>query len=229
MGKRKRKATNVVKVDLGDITIKKNTALPVLVQHLSKDGRRIEQTVHRIPIPRSNPSPLTFDPYPVVAEDEDDTFFDIEPPGGEDGGDGGDRVCSRFYPLLDISDGPIHSWIRYGYGVRIAIFFSRNLSCGKGVWASPMESVTFVRIPVRSPSLNTQGWSNEYFRFVPLSGLYGRVPVLRRVHRQETRVHSISQNPGASTRVGYGVFIYQRVCRSGPEPFSRRPASEQLV
>ena len=64
MGKRK-KATNVVKIDLGDI-FKKEEALPVLVQHLSKDHRQIEQTVHNIPVLQPSqppqPNPLSFNP-----------------------------------------------------------------------------------------------------------------------------------------------------------------------
>ena len=112
MGKRKRQAPNVVKVDLRDVTFKKSDMLPVLVQNLSKDGRRIEQTVHKIPAPRPtrpnpsplvfDPPPLSFDPCPVVAEHEDNVFFDTEPTGGENGGD---RVRSRFSPLFSVSDG----------------------------------------------------------------------------------------------------------------------------
>ena len=151
MGKRKRKAHNVVKVDLGDFTVKKSDALPVLVQHLSKDHRRIEQTVHQIPISRSNPPPPTFDPCPVVAEDGsgDDIFFDVEPLGEEDREQGGDRVCLHFSSLFCVSDSHGgRSWIRYGRGARIAMFISRDLSCGKGVWSSPRECVTIVRIRV---------------------------------------------------------------------------------
>lgn len=151
MGKRKKNAKNVVKVDLGDLTIKNSRALPVLVQNLSRDGRRIEQTVHKIPIPRLNPPPLAFDPCPVVAEDEDDTFFDVQHLGEEDeGGEDGDCVCSYFSPLFGVSDGcGGYSWIHCGCGAWTAMFFWRNLSCGKGAWDSPKEGVTLVRTLVR--------------------------------------------------------------------------------
>lgn len=99
MGKRKKNTQNVVKVDLGDYALKESGALPVLIQHSSKDRRRIEQTVHRIPA--LEPSlPPAFDPRPVVEEAEEDEyamFLDVEPTG-EDGG--GDRVRSRFSPLF---------------------------------------------------------------------------------------------------------------------------------
>ena len=111
MGKRKRQAPNVVKVNLRDVTFKKSDMLPVLVQNLSKDGRRIKQTVYKIPAPqptRPNPSPLVFDPPPlsfdpclVVTEHEDNVFFDTKPTGGENGGD---HVHSCFSPLFNVSD-----------------------------------------------------------------------------------------------------------------------------
>lgn len=93
MGKRKRNAQNVVKVDLGALVLKKSKALPVLVQHSSKDGRRIEQTVHEIPALPPDPYLLAFDPCPVVTEDEDDVFLGTEP--SSEGNEGG-RVCLLF-------------------------------------------------------------------------------------------------------------------------------------
>ena len=98
MGKRKKNTQNVVKVDLGDYAFKESGALPVLVQHLSKDRCRIEQTVHQIPA--LEPSlPPAFNPRPVLeeAEEEDVIFFDVEPPAE---GGGGDRVCSNFSHLF---------------------------------------------------------------------------------------------------------------------------------
>ena len=100
MGKRKKNAQNVVKVDLGDYNFRKSEALPVLVQNLSKDGRRIEQTIHQIPTLQPKPPPLAFDPCPVVEEPEeggDTPFFGDELPSGVDGTD---RVRSRFFTFI---------------------------------------------------------------------------------------------------------------------------------
>ena len=99
MGKRK-KATNVVKIDLGDI-FKKEEALPVLVQHSSKDRRRIERTVHSIPVLQPSqppqPNPLSFDPCPMVAEYEDDVFIDTElHDEGNDGDTGGKGSITQW-------------------------------------------------------------------------------------------------------------------------------------
>ena len=91
---------------------KKSEVLLVLIQNLPKDHCQIKQTVHKIPAPqptRPNPSPLvfhplplSFDPCPVVTEDKDNTFFDTEPTGGENGGD---HIHSCFSPLFSVSDG----------------------------------------------------------------------------------------------------------------------------
>jgi len=147
MGKRKRPARNIVKVDLGDFIFTKSEPLPVFVQHSSKDGRRIEQTVHQIPAPQSNPPPLGFDPCPVTVEDddeddEDDVFPGVEPPGGEDDGD---RVRSRFSPLFGVPDGSVgYSGIHFGYGPQTVTSFFKNLSCWKGAWNSAMGCAIFV-------------------------------------------------------------------------------------
>ena len=137
MGKRKKKAENIVKVDFGDYAFEESGILPVLVQHSSKDGRRIEQAIHRIPALEPSPSPA-FDPRLVVEEadnNEDTILFDVEPP---DGDNGGDRVRSRVSPFssspltyvlivggffLDMARGTRHPASRYhvvgrAYGIR---------------------------------------------------------------------------------------------------------------
>ena len=124
MGRRKKNTQNVVKVDLGDFIFSKTEQLPVLVQHLSKDGRRIGRTVHQIPGLQPDPPPLAFDPRPLVAEDEDAMFLDTEPPGG---GNGRDRVRSRSSPLFGFPDQHICcSWIHCGYGSQNAMLGFKN-------------------------------------------------------------------------------------------------------
>lgn len=70
MGKRKKNTQNVVKIDLNDTNFGKTKLLAVVVRQVSKDGRRVDQTVHRIPTSQQNPPPPTFSPSPVV----DDTW-----------------------------------------------------------------------------------------------------------------------------------------------------------
>jgi len=147
MGKRKQKAHNVVKVNLGEYAFKETGTLPVVVQHSSKDGRRIEQTIHQVPMSQPNPPPLRFDPRPVVEEVEEDEaaflgFFNVEPPSG---GNGGDRVRSHFSLFSFVSDPHLDcSWIRFGYGVENATFSFKILCGWKDVWNSAMACATFV-------------------------------------------------------------------------------------
>lgn len=96
MGKRK-KAQNIVKIDMGDYAIAKGTVLPVLVQQLSKDGRRFEQTVHPVPTPQQHPLPSTFDPSPSVEDAPGYTFHDASEPMDER--DGPERVSPSLLPL----------------------------------------------------------------------------------------------------------------------------------
>lgn len=70
MGKRKKNARNVVRVDITECLVKGET-LPVLAQHSSKDGRRIEQVVHHIPTLHQDPHPSTFNPSPVFESGQD--------------------------------------------------------------------------------------------------------------------------------------------------------------
>ena len=94
MGKRK-KVQNVVKVDVGDY-------LPVLVQHTSKDGRRIDRAIHQIPTPtpQKNPPHSTFIPSPALADTQDHVFSYVDEPMGEP--NSSDRVRPRF-PLYNAS------------------------------------------------------------------------------------------------------------------------------
>ena len=69
MGKRK-KVSNVVKVDVTEYAFRKGEVLPVLVQHSSKDGRRIEQARHNVPTPRKHQPPPTFNPSPALSDTE---------------------------------------------------------------------------------------------------------------------------------------------------------------
>lgn len=62
MGKRKKQPQNIVKLDLDDCAFGKGEILPVRVQHSSKDGRRVEQTFHKISAPPVNPPLPTFNP-----------------------------------------------------------------------------------------------------------------------------------------------------------------------
>jgi len=65
MGKRKKVPGNIVKIDLKEYAVKGGEILPFLVQHSSKDGRHIEQTVHKVPDTWNNLPPPTFDPSPA--------------------------------------------------------------------------------------------------------------------------------------------------------------------
>ena len=92
MGKR-RKLQNVIKVDLGGIP-KSDKIIPVLVQQKSKDGRRLEQSVHNVPLPQDQPRPPTFNPSPAYEAAMDDAF-----PGSHDPSDepnGPERVSPHF-------------------------------------------------------------------------------------------------------------------------------------
>ena len=87
MGKRKKKSQNVVKLDLRE-------AVPLLVQQSSKDGRRVEQSVHNIPTPQIHPPPPTFDPSPLFATAEDCVFPEVCDSTGELSSTEHVRLCS---------------------------------------------------------------------------------------------------------------------------------------
>ena len=93
MGKRKKSSQNVVKVNLGDCEFKRGEILPVRVQQSSKDGRRMEQTVHKIPMPRNNPPPPTFNPSLAFEATGDYTFLEACDPADESGGPECVRPC----------------------------------------------------------------------------------------------------------------------------------------
>lgn len=92
MGKRK-KAQNVVKIDLGEGAFRKRESLPVLVQQSSKDGRRMEETIHKIAAPRDKPPAPTFDPSPTYVAPRDAPPGVCDPMGEPDGPA---RVCPLF-------------------------------------------------------------------------------------------------------------------------------------
>lgn len=99
MGKRKRNARNVVKVDVEDCKIREE-GIPVLVQHASKDGRRVEQAVHQVPKPRQDPPPA-FKPAPKFGDVQGCTFPNGDEPTGEI--DNSERVSPFFSFLQDAS------------------------------------------------------------------------------------------------------------------------------
>jgi hypothetical protein len=72
MGKCK-KPRNVVKVDFEGETFGGGVALPILVQQSSKDGRHVEQTIHKISAPRAKIPLPTFDPSPAYEAIEHST------------------------------------------------------------------------------------------------------------------------------------------------------------
>lgn len=94
MGKRK-KANNVVKVDLGGLGFGKAEVLPVLIQQSSKDGRRVERTVHHVAKPQQDPLPPAFVPSPVI-----DIMQGVEPSEALDEFDGSGRVRLRPRSLV---------------------------------------------------------------------------------------------------------------------------------
>jgi len=81
MGKRKKNSQNVVKVDLSDTAFGKGK---LIVGHSSKDGRRVEQKVHRIPAPQQNLPPPTFNPSPVIGGTWDDAWDDAFADAGDE-------------------------------------------------------------------------------------------------------------------------------------------------
>jgi len=95
MGKRKKQPENVIKIELNDAPLGKCHVLPIVVKQPSKDGRRVEQTVHEVPTPRRHVIPPTFDPSPAVGDDWDSVFPDFDDP--TDGLDSPESV--RSYSL----------------------------------------------------------------------------------------------------------------------------------
>lgn len=81
MGKRK-KSKHLVKLDLGEDVVGKAKVVPLLVQQSSKDGRRVERSIHTIPAPRVHPPP-TFDPSPKFATTEECAIPGVSDPVGE--------------------------------------------------------------------------------------------------------------------------------------------------
>ena len=94
MGKRKRNVLNVVKVELSDLALGTKTILPVVVQHSSRDGRRIEQAIHQISTPQQDSPPPTFNPSPVVDDMQDLAPRELREEMDEPNGPGRVRLCS---------------------------------------------------------------------------------------------------------------------------------------
>ena len=90
MGKRKKKPQNIVKLDLEEHTLGKGEILPVRVQHSSKDGCRVEQTIHAVPALRDNPPPPAFNPSLAFEATQDS--MSAEGPGPADELNGSERV-----------------------------------------------------------------------------------------------------------------------------------------
>lgn len=88
MGKCKRATQNVVKIDIGDY-------LPVVVQQSSKDGCRINRTVHQVPVPtpQQDLPPPTFNPSPVFEDTQGHVFPDVDDPMGEPSGSEHVHLC----------------------------------------------------------------------------------------------------------------------------------------
>lgn len=94
MGKRK-KPQNVVKVDLGEDIFKKGeTITPIIIQHSSKDSRRLEQTVHSVATPQDQPPAHTFNPSPAYDAAQSWVSPEVNDPMLEP--DSTDRVRPRF-------------------------------------------------------------------------------------------------------------------------------------
>ena len=100
MGKRKKQPQNIIKIELDDVTSRKIGAFPVVVKHLSKDGRRVEQKVHQVPTPRQHQIPPTFNPSPAAEDDWDRVFSDLDDPMDElDGPESVRYFCLSLGPL----------------------------------------------------------------------------------------------------------------------------------
>ena len=95
MGKRK-KGKNIVKVDVTDYAFTKGETLPVLVHHSSRDGRRFEQVLHKVPTPRRLQPPPTFNPSPAFGATETRASFVGDEPTDEPVSS--ERVSSCFLP-----------------------------------------------------------------------------------------------------------------------------------
>lgn len=97
MGKRKKAVKNIVRVDIGDDPpIHKTKSLPLLAQHLSKDGRQITQSVHEVPAPQVvYPAPSAFEPSPLLVGGLDIDSWDLRADLGEVGTE---RVSDGLFP-----------------------------------------------------------------------------------------------------------------------------------
>jgi hypothetical protein len=95
MAKRKR-PQNLCKVDIREDLVEEGSILPVRIQQLSKDGRRIEQTIHSVPAPKHETRAPTFDPSPAYGAPQDCASLEECDLTAEPVGSG--RVCLRPSP-----------------------------------------------------------------------------------------------------------------------------------
>lgn len=96
MGRRK-KLQNVVKVDLEEVAFEKGEAFPIRVQQLSKDGRRMEETVHKVPTPQIRPPAPAFDPSPAYGMGQDWPSLGVCDATAAGGTNDPERVCPHFF------------------------------------------------------------------------------------------------------------------------------------
>ena len=93
MGKRKR-PQNIVKIDLGEDVFGKGEVLPAPVQQSSKDGRCVEQTIHKIRTPQEKPPAPTFDPSPMYGATEHCAYPEVHDQMNESNDP--ERICPNF-------------------------------------------------------------------------------------------------------------------------------------
>lgn len=89
MGKCKKTAKNLVKIEIDNYV---SETLLVVAQHGSKDGCRIEETIHRVPAPLDS-LPSVFDPC-LFKDTQDHTFYDASKLEDEQNGPERISLCS---------------------------------------------------------------------------------------------------------------------------------------
>lgn len=75
--------------------VRRGDVLPVVVQQASRDGRRVEQTIHKIPKPQDPPL-STFSPSPVYETTQEYVFPEVCLPMNEQ--NDSERVSPRASP-----------------------------------------------------------------------------------------------------------------------------------
>ena len=204
-GKRKRKPQNVVKVDLSDAMFRKGEVLPVVVKHSSRDGRRVEQTVHQVPTPRQSLVPPTFDPSPAVRDDWDCEFPDTSNPTGEL--DGPDAVSSHSFPYNPSLRGhslqvdPLRAWCADRDKVlRGLLLLEGRMGTVNGICRRCPNPGTF-------SCFTSTGLILMDFRVVPLRGLLGCAHAMRQLYGRPACVHPVPQDSG-KTMPWFGICLH---------------------